>query len=152
MAIDILLQEALDSHIRDDAKRWQLQADVNASMDARIIELAQQVYDGTIPQMDESNPTVIIGTGGLIDLGSSDSYTIVKNGYIRCVYQTILGAAISVLVNGVSVFDVLVGLLGTQASDFIQVSTGDVITSIGTLSLGGGLNVTFYPNKELGAG
>ncbi len=139
---------ALQAHESADAERWQLQADSDAAMLAQFATIAQNIYDGSQPPVDTTQPTTIIGTGGLISLGASDGYTITQNGYIQCVYKTIIGAVIIVNVNDVPVFTTAIGLLGSHTSDYIQVSTGDIITSSGLLSLGGGLNVTFYPNKQ----
>ncbi len=141
------------NHISSDDDRWNTTLDSFVKIEARLKKYAQDLYAGTIPVYDYSNPTTIIGTDGLIKVGSGQEYTITGNGAINCQVGGLLGTAILVKINDVVVWTSPTVVLGIKVggdnnpSDDIQVSTGDIITTEGLLGVGQTLNITFYPNK-----
>ncbi len=120
---------------------------------SEIVRIAKEVYEGYVPVMDESNPTVIYDGGSLVNLATLGSRTVEQNGYVVISYKALLGVApsVSILRNGETVPETidysLLSILGSGLpSEPIQVSTGDVISVTGTLELGSAFTMTFYPN------
>ncbi len=158
---DIISARAdLTTHKEDGQIRWQAITDSLVDLKAQLIaeayKIAADVYEGIEPTYDMTKPTVIIGNNGLIDLASQTSYTCVANGAIICGCNAILGVAkvitITYLAGGSTTWTSPLSVLGlpvggdANPSNPMQVSTGDVISVSGVLSLGETLNVTFYPN------
>lgn len=138
----------LTSHEQGDLTRWQQISDSELELYQSIMIEVKKLYAGTIPNYDYDHPTVILGQGGLLSLGGSETYVCPTNGGLKWVYTTILSAGVSLEVNGTSVFSVDVGLLGSHSNDEpYKVNAGDVITSNGLLGLGDSLTVTFYPTE-----
>lgn len=137
------ITQVLNGHIKDDAK-------LRATLWSMAIAAAQQVYAGTLPDMDMDNPIVAINAGSLVDLGTNTSYTVPENGFIVATYSALLGTAPTLTINDVEINYIALSVLGSGSpSEPIQVSTGDIIKATGLLGLGSSFNVTFYPNKPV---
>lgn len=142
------VSSSLTGHIEGDSLRWQQIGDAIASMYGSMVEVAQEVYAGTLPEMDTTRPTQIYGSGGLLTLDAGGQWTAPVNGFIVVVYQAILGVAPVLLKNDTAVDYGSLSILGSGTpSAPIQVNSGDVLTATGSLGLGSSFNVTFYPNK-----
>ena len=124
-------------------------ADQTTSNYALIVKVAQDVYNGTTPQIDTSQGTTVFGNGGLLTLGGGGSFTVPENGAIVVSYTAVLGIAPTLTVNDVAVDYGGVSFLGNGEPTEIRVNGGDVVTASGSLGLGSSFNVTFYPNKAL---
>lgn len=141
------------------AKRMQALMDFivqsNAATLNTAIEQAKAIYAGTDTlNYDLTNPTTIIGNGGIITVGGGQDFTITQNGAIQCQASAVLQAKSVVITyaNGdpstTWTAPLLLGLVGSKnPSDFYRVSTGDVVSLTGVLGVGDTINVTFYPNK-----
>ncbi len=133
-------------------------AQIVASLSAEItavyaaaIEAAKEIYAGTGDlNYDFTQPTKVVGKDGIIAVGGSEGYTFTANGAIVVTYSALIGAAKSVLVDDVVVWETVLSLLGANTtkspSDPIKVSTGQVVTTSGLLGVAESLDVTFYPN------
>lgn len=122
-----------------------------SSVYASAIEAAKEIYTGTGNlNYDMTQPTKVIGTGGLITLGGSEGFTVPQNGCLIVTYSALVGAAKSILVDGDVVWSAVLSLLGASTtkspSDPIRVNSGQIVTATGLLGVGEALDVTFYPN------
>ncbi len=135
------------AHEKKDSTRWQQQSDIEAKMIAMMYRIAQEVYAGTTPQYDYSNPMLVFGNGGLLTLGGGQSWDAPSNGKIVVLYNAILGVAPILKVNDDTIDYGGVSVLGSGDPYDHRVNAGDSITATGSLSLGSSFNVTFYPNK-----
>ncbi len=148
-----ILFDLLSSHIIGDQSRWQQNTDAHVALEARVKTYAEQLYAGSTPVYDYSQPTTVIGDGGLISLTTTDSWTATSNGAIICEVGGLLGVAMVVQKNGGTIWTSPVFLLGLQISGDsnpspeIQVTTGDIVSVVGVLGVGQTLNITFFPNK-----
>lgn len=140
-------EQSFGDHVSGDNLRWQQFADTMTLMRAEFVKIAQEVYEGTAPDMDTANPTQIFGTAGLLTLGSSNTYQVPINGWIIVSYSAVLGVAPILLIDGNSVDYGGLSLLGSGVTSEIQVNAGQQISATGVLGLGSSFNVTFYPNK-----
>lgn len=133
----------LTAHVKHDADLYQ-------SIIAAARQEAQDTYEGSNPPLSSTGVTVI-GTGGLIDVGSSGQYIAPGNGGITITFSAVLSLGnATVMVNGEEVFNSsVISLLAVPPPVTIRVNGGDVITSGGALGVLSSLNVTFYPNKEI---
>ncbi len=118
---------------------------------AAAVNSAKEIYEGTGSlNYDMTQPTKVMGTGGLITLGGSEGFTVPQNGCLIVTYSALVGAAKSILVDGDVVWSAVLSLLGASTtkspSDPIRVNTGQVVTSTGLVGVGEALDVTFYPN------
>lgn len=142
---DQIIQEIanLKSHVLHDADLYQ-------SILVAAREEAQAIYDGTDVPLSSTGVTVI-GTGGLLDIGSTGQYVAPSNGGITITFSAVLALGnVAVLVNGTEVFNSSVlSLLSVPPPTTVRVNSGDIITSTGSLGLLSSLNVTFYPNKPI---
>lgn len=140
-------------HVDSDQARWQTTLDAQVAQEARLKQWCQDLILGSTPILDYGNPTLVMGAGGLVNLLDGQEWTAPYNGAIVCSSGGLLSVAYSVLVNGVSVWESPIYLLGAKIggddtpSTEIPISSGDVVTASGLLSLGSPINVTFYKNK-----
>jgi hypothetical protein len=139
-------------HIQNDLDRWQNALDTIIASENRMMALIQSISATSVGNYDYSNPTVIVGTGGLISVSQNRSVTIPANGAIKCNIGGLLSTSIVVNRNDSPIWTSPILLLGStigdpNPSDYIPVAAGDIVTVSGSLGLGQVLNVTFYPNK-----
>ncbi len=133
----------LKSHVLHDADLYQ-------SILVAAREEAQAIYDGMDIPLSTTG-TTIIGTGGILDIGSTGQYVAPSNGGITITFSAVLALGnVAVLVNGTEVFNSsALSLLSVPPPTTVRVNSGDRITSTGSLGLLSSLNVTFYPNKPI---
>ncbi len=133
----------LANHVQHDAVLY-----TNILEEAR--NQAQEIYNGTVPQLESTGQT-IIGTGGFLELGAGGSYVCQVNGAIVIAFSAVLAVGnANVMVNGTSVFDsAALSLLSIPPPKTVYVNAGDQISSTGSLGLLASLQVTFYANKTV---
>lgn len=134
----------LAAHIEADADLYQ-------NLLSEAVRIAQDIYNGTVPQLDMDNPQVIIGSGGLLSLNITGSEWVAPgNGAVMLIYKaTLLGVSPVATKNGVEVFGDGLSILDIGNGKPVEVRTegGDVWTFSGSLGLLASFNATFYPNK-----
>ncbi len=138
---------ALNGHINDDDMRWQVAAQSISELRAELKQFVIDTYAGTTPTYDYSQAQTILQAGGLINLADQGSYTIPTNGAIQAQVGGLLGAGLTVTVNGAIVWTAPVNLLVSLSSPEIQVNAGDVVAASGIVGLGQTINIDYYPNK-----
>jgi hypothetical protein len=144
-----------ETHITDDGDRWETTLDTQVKQQGEIEDLKQQVsvLNNTTPSTtyDFGTPTKVIGSGGIITVLSSGSWTATGDGAIQCQVGGILSVALSVKVNDSMVWTSPVQIAGASLigdanpSELKPVKSGDVITAPTLLAIGQTLDVTFYP-------
>ncbi len=145
--------EALNTHIEEDAQRWQTMNDLIIKGLADVKQYCQELYEGTTPTYDYSQPTVVIGSNGLITVADGNEWTATGNGAIICSVGGLLGTSIIVKINDIDVWTSPISVLGLPVggdenpSVEIRINSGDVVSTSGLLGVGQSLNITFYPNK-----
>lgn len=121
-----------------------------AQMYINVLIEARKIYEGTTPNLDYTQETVVLGDGGVLTVGGSGQWTAPVNGAIIVTYSAVAGAAKTVYIDGVEVWAAVLALLGGSTtkspSDPIQINAGQVVTVGGLLGLIESLKVAFYPN------
>lgn len=137
----------IDDHIDGDEVRWQADADAKVKMIADLKEWTKKQIAGTNPQYNYESPTVVIGSGGLINiLDLASNWTVPANGAIICSYSGLPVALTSVNIDGEPVWSVpLLGIGAINPSDEIPVTPGQVISLSTLLSVGFKISVSYYP-------
>ncbi len=118
---------------------------------AASVQAARKIYLGTGSlNYDFTQPTVVIGTDGLITLGDAGGWTALLNGAIVITYSAVVGAAKTVTVDDETVWSATLSILGASTtkspSDPIRINAGQVVRATGLLGLAESLDITFYPN------
>lgn len=135
--VELILQDLnarIDGHISGDNTRWQVEADANAKLMARL--------EGLLTE-----PVVVVGEGGLINvLDLSSNWTATVKGSIVCSYAGLPLAAVSVLVDSAPVWTCILGLT-ENPSQKIPVEAGQTVSLSSLLSIGVAISVIFYPDE-----
>jgi hypothetical protein len=138
--LDATLSQHMDV---DDPQRWQAIIDLIAQTQAETLEQAKEIYEGTAPNLDYTNGTVLVGQSTLINLGGGSSWTVPTNGGIICKSSALVNLGGVLYVNDEPEWDaVAVG----GKSKTIYVNAGDTVSfsaGVGILSY---ISVIFYPN------
>lgn len=146
----IAMKAQLDQTTTDLTNHVLHDADLYQAILIAAREEAQAIYDGTdVPLSTTGTP--VIGTGGVLALGSDAQYVVPENGGITITFSAVLALGnVQVLVNGNSVFDSsAISLLSVPAPTTVRVNGGDIVTTSGSLGLLSSLSVVFYPNKPI---
>lgn len=139
--------QKFNSHESTDDLRWVTTNETIADLRAELKDYAQKVYEGSTPLYDYSQKIVVISAGGLVNLADQGAYTVPVNGAIQGSVGGLLGVALTVNVNGTSVWVSPLNLLLPNVSPEIRVNAGDIVTAVGVLGIGQTINVSFFPNK-----
>lgn len=140
------LKETVTDHINSDDGRWSTVTQTIVDLRAELKQFVIDTYAGTTPKYDYVHTQVAILAGGLMNLGNQGAFTAPVNGAIQAQVGGLLGVALTVQVNDITVWTSPVSLLVPTSSDEIPVNAGDVITATGVLGVGQNITVTFLPN------
>ncbi len=138
---------ALNSHITSDDSRWQAVNKMISDLRVELKQFAIDIYAGTEPEYDYTQTQTILMAGGLVSLVDQGTWTVPTNGAIQAQVGGLLGAGLTVSVNGNVVWTAPLNLLVPLNSPEIRVNAGDEISYGGVVGIGQTIQVEYFPNK-----
>ncbi len=141
------VQTNLNAHITGDDARWQSVSKLVSDLRVELKQFVVDTYAGSTPKYDYSQTQTIMMGGGLVNLADQGTYTIPVNGAIQAQVGGLLGAGLSLMINGIVTWVSPLNLLVPLNSPEIQVNAGDQISYSGVIGLGQTFQVDYFPNK-----